>query len=107
MTKTVVLLEKKGYLITLLSLLKQKESLKIKDLKRKIPSSTYYYSILNKVHEINNHLDENQCEPFIQTTLVKEGKKLLSGIKLNPQVSTKLNEKFIVLNFQNGIESRN
>jgi len=70
--KTLLLLDKKAGLLRLVQLFKEKDELNIKDIKRKIPSTSYYRDVLARLVEINEILEEVDLEYFVKPIFIKE-----------------------------------
>lgn len=98
--KTLILLEKRTYLLRLLDLFKQKPELSLKEIKQKIPSTSYYRDLLSRIFEINNILHGQKPGYFIQPTFLKNGSKIISGLRKHPDIKTEVKEGFVVLSYE-------
>ena len=95
--KTIIFLEKKNYLLRLTELFKNKTELEIREIKEKIPSASYYRFLLNKLVAINKILANNKPGYFIKPIFLKNGQKVLFGLKKHPHIKIEIKQDFLVL----------
>lgn len=98
--KTIILLEKRTYLVRLAKMFQQKEEIEIKEIKKKIPSTIYYRDLLSKLVDINNILSNNKPGYFIRPTFIKKGGNVISGLKRHPYISIEVKDNFVVLSYE-------
>ena len=97
---TIVLLEKRTYLVRLAGLFKQQPELSVRELRRKIPSTTYYTILLAKLVAINELLTRAGMEYFIRPKFVKEGSRVLTALEKHPNVNIQITPDFVMLKYE-------
>ena len=98
--KTLVLLEKRTSLIKLLQMFKSNKELEIREIKQKIPRATYYDILIKKLVDINSVLSKSKPAYFITPTFIRKNGKILSGLKIHPNISFEIKNEFVVLRYE-------
>jgi hypothetical protein len=92
---TKIFLEKRTYLLRLLHMFRESNELSVSDIRKKIPSTTYYSSLLAKLLDLNSKMSSDQW--VIKATFVNRDGRLLTGIKKNPRLRFDVTDNFVVL----------
>ena len=88
--QTIILIERKGraQFSRFIELFKDRAEIPIKEVRSKIPKSTYYDFILNKIYELNETIKniDPKLESFIAPTLNNNNGKIIQTFKRNSDI---------------------
>ena len=96
---TILLLEKRTYLLRIMRLFSKKTVLTTREIRKKIPSTTYYQNLVLKLLEINEILKSTGLEFFIRPIFLRENGVYLSGLERNNNIQIKIHDEFIAISY--------
>ena len=87
MAETIILIERRGkkHFTSFIELFKNRAEIPIKEVRSKIPKSSYYDFILNKIYALNETVRsiDPKLEHFITPTLINNNGKIVQTFKRN------------------------
>ena len=95
--RTLILLEKRTYLLKLVQLFNQKQEWELKELKQKIPSATFYTYLLSKLLDINKILAGRKPSYFIKPNFMRKDGRVVHSLQKHPEVIVEISDEFIIL----------
>ena len=98
--KTLILLEKRTYLLKILQLFKKEQELEVTEIKKKIPPCSYHRFLLTKIADINSILSKGKPNYFIRPSFIKKQGKVVAGLKIHPDISYEVKDNFVAVKYE-------
>ena len=108
--QTIILIERKGrtHFIKFIDLFKNRMEVPLKEVRKKIPKSSYYQLILNRIYDLNESIQniDPKHEPFISPNLNNSNGKIIQTFRRNCKIEiTDEDPNFYYLRIRNEPEN--